>query len=106
MIFKGGNIKAMFELSKCYWYGYGIIKDEKKGLELLLKSVQGGYKVALYVLRYCYQYGDYTFIKDEDKAFEFYLKAAEKNHSYSQYKVANYYNDVLKKVFIGLEKLQ
>jgi TPR repeat protein len=64
----------------------------KKAFELYLKSAEGGYKLALNELGRCCYFGICTF-KDEDKAFEFYLKTAEKCHSYSQYKVANYYND-------------
>ncbi|CAB4391863.1 unnamed protein product [Rhizophagus irregularis] len=86
-----------------YYYCYDIFStklDYSKAIELYSKSSEGGnikfelggYKLALNELGRCCYFGICTF-KDEDKAFEFYLKTAEKCHSYSQYKVANYYND-------------
>src|SRR5438045_3149535 len=63
---------------------------QRKAFELILKSAEEGYKFALYMVGYCYQYG-VGILKDENQAFEWYLKAAKKGDVCCQYLVANYY---------------
>ncbi|GBC01613.1 hypothetical protein RclHR1_04260013 [Rhizophagus clarus] len=71
------------------------MKDEKEGFELYLKSVEGEFKQALPMDGFFCNEGLFTFT-DKDEGFEFYLKTAEKRSYFSQYRVANYYHDVLK----------
>ncbi|PKC65898.1 HCP-like protein [Rhizophagus irregularis] len=63
------------------------MKDEKKALELYLKSAKGGLSYALRSVGDCYYYG--RIMKDRSKAFKWYLKAAKKeNWFYWNRKVA------------------
>ena len=45
-----GNIQTTY-------YGHGTIKDGKKAFELYLKSTKVGYRLALYLIGYCYHDG-------------------------------------------------
>ncbi|PKK67311.1 hypothetical protein RhiirC2_751927, partial [Rhizophagus irregularis] len=67
------------------------MKDEKKALELYLKSAKGGLSYALRSVGDCYYYG--RIMKDRSKAFKWYLKAAKKGDFQCQYLVAKWYHN-------------
>lgn len=69
-----GHIKAQIRVGDAYSYGYGIDKDEKKGLEWFKKAAESGNADALEKMAGCYDGGRGTKM-DKIKAFELYNKA-------------------------------
>ncbi len=66
---------AMEALARCYDKGYGVLKDEKKAIELYERAVELGNARAMYNLGVCYKYGEGV-PKDMNKAIELYERAA------------------------------
>src|SRR6266498_4985031 len=79
-----GNIKAQYNLGRCYKYGIGTYKDEKKAFEWYVESAKNGNLKGQNKLGYFYEHEIGT-NKDEKEAFEWYLKSAEVGYDTAQY---------------------
>ncbi|WP_430885220.1 tetratricopeptide repeat protein [Fusibacter sp. JL216-2] len=76
-----GNIMGTYFLGRCYYSGYGVLKDEEKAIQLieeakthLIGHVNSGDPIILNALGYIYKYG-VTVEKDELKAFKYFNEA-------------------------------
>src|SRR6266542_1614806 len=87
-----GNIKAQYNLGRCYKYGIGTYKDEKKAFEWYLESAKNGNLKGQNKLGYFYEHEIGT-NKDEKKAFEWYLEFAKNGNSKGQNNLGRCYED-------------
>jgi TPR repeat protein len=70
---------------------FGVRKDEKLGLEWMVKAADGGYDVALYEMGGAYEFGRRGVSKDKAKAIYWYEEAAEHGNIQAQYRLGEKY---------------
>ncbi|EXX77289.1 uncharacterized protein OCT59_024135 [Rhizophagus irregularis] len=70
------HILAQLFVGYCYFYGYGIIKNEKLAFDYFEKASNNGNIVAIYELGLCYKNGE-GIEKDYNKAFKLFKQSAE-----------------------------
>ena len=93
------HAKALNTLGNCYYYGYGIDKDQKKAVYYYQKSADLGFFKAQYNLGICYEYGKGVPINKEkayfwyEKSFPQYKDLAEKGDVDAQLEVGRFYYD-------------
>jgi TPR repeat protein len=73
---KYNNAQAITVLGKCYLYGYGISKYEKRAFNLFQAAAQQNYWNSQYWLGWCYHNG-YGVTQDYASACQWYAKAIE-----------------------------
>lgn len=73
-VFKG-NTRSAVQLAECYLNGWGVLKNTKKAVDLLLQNPSPRNKKYNFLLGRCYYNGDGV-EKDYAKAFSFFEKAA------------------------------
>lgn len=71
-----GNREAIFELAKCYYYGYGTSKNIIKAIEILEKGIETKNYNCYYLLASIYEIGD-GIKKNKDLAKEYYKNIIE-----------------------------
>jgi TPR repeat protein len=74
---KSHGTNTGYWLAKCYYYGWGAEKDEKKAFEILTDASKGSDE-ALELLGECYFYGNGV-KEDDGKAFKIFSKLAPRN---------------------------
>src|SRR5438477_311476 len=70
------SAEQLFELGQKYALGEGLVKDEKKAVELYQQAANQGYAKAQHNLGVCYENGKGV-AKDEKKAAELYQQATK-----------------------------
>jgi len=83
---------AQYILGKCYEYGHGVDKDEKKGFESYSLSAEQGNNLAMISLGYCYSKAEGT-DENKTKGFEWYEKGANLGYCVAMYNVGVCYSD-------------
>ena len=78
------NVDAILQLIEIYENGYGVTKDEKKGVMYEKKAAGLGSAKAQYYLGGTYYNGYGGEAKNLSKAVEWYRKAAEQGYKYAQ----------------------
>lgn len=73
-----GNAEAQYSLGNCYFYGFGIEKDQREAVKWLRKAAEQGYKPAQNDLGHCY-YSGAGVERDPEEADKWWRKAAENN---------------------------
>jgi len=74
---------AQYLMGRMYYFGQGVTKDYKKGVEWFTKSAEQGDARGQNHLAYMYEYGRGV-TKDLKKAVEWYTKAAEQGYAMGQ----------------------
>ena len=81
-----GNATAQYLLGGCYYFAYGVAKDDKQAMDWFKKAALQGNIEAQNSLGYCYQE-----IKDYDQAILWYTKAANQGNAEAQNNLGNCY---------------
>lgn len=81
---------AQYELSVCYYYGYGVEKDEEEAVKWSKKAAEQGHVDAQCKLGHCY-YSGIGVKKDKKEAAKWYRKAAEQGSADAQYRLGECY---------------
>lgn len=73
---KSGDAEAQYSLGNCYFYGFGIAKDQREAVKWLRKSAEQGYTPAQNDLGHCY-YSGAGVERNQEEAERWWKKAAE-----------------------------
>lgn len=73
-----GDAAAQYSLGNCYFYGFGVDKDQREAVKWLRKSAEQGYALAMNDLGHCY-YSGAGVERDQEEAERWWKKAAEKH---------------------------
>lgn len=93
-----GNADAQYNLSRCYWLGWGTPKNSKMALEWIKAAATQGHVESQYQLGNLYKEGKDVPL-DVTIAFEWYLKAAKQHYYNAEMDLAECYT-----LGIGVEK--
>ena len=93
MAAKQGHAAAQDYLGDCYYYGYGVTKDNSKARSWYEAAFRQNNTHAASQLGEIYHRG-YGVPEDEEKAYSYYKFAADKGNSYSQYMLSYYLFDM------------
>lgn len=87
---ESGDVKAQYQMGKCYAAGRGCTKNEGKALEWYLKAASNGSADAQYSLGRVYEFGEGV-NKDFKRAARWYRAAAKQNHVRSLFRLGLMY---------------
>ena len=93
-----GHAAAQYHLGKCYYYGWGVEKDEAEAVDWYRKAAEQDNDYAQFALGKCYEEG-FGVEQDKVEAVKWYRKAAEQNNDdavYAKdlaYVLGKYYED-------------
>lgn len=73
---QGGDAAAQYSLGNCYFYGFGVAKDQREAVKWLKKSAEQGYTPAQNDLGHCY-YSGAGVERNKAEADKWWKKAAE-----------------------------
>ena len=73
---QGGDAEAQYSLGNCYFYGFGVAKDQREAVKWLRKSAEQGYAPAQNDLGHCY-YSGAGVERNKAEADKWWKKAAE-----------------------------
>jgi TPR repeat protein len=76
-------------LSRCYVTGWGVAKDEARGLALGRESEAAGSCFGQYVVGWCYDNGCGGVAQDYAEAVRLYRLAADQGHAAAQFNLGN-----------------
>ncbi|WP_374124989.1 tetratricopeptide repeat protein [Leptotrichia hongkongensis] len=88
-----GNAYAQYQTALSYSEGYGVVENQEKAFEWLIKSADQDFTSAQNVIGYLYSEGskDINIEVDYEKAFEWYMKTAKKEDSIGEYSIGIFY---------------
>jgi TPR repeat protein len=95
------NDKSMNAIGKCYYKGYGVMKDYDEAYKWFLLSINLGNIDAIVNMGICYENG-HGVMKDSIKALEYYYDAAYHDNNRAHFCIGKYFenNDNKHKAFI------
>ena len=73
-----GDPVGLQTLGWCYFFGYGVDKDDDKAFSLYMQAADQGYVLADYAVGYCYYYGVGA-DQDYDEAAKYFKLAADQD---------------------------
>ena len=80
-------------LGDCYVGGYGVAKDEARGLALGRESEAEGSCFGQYVVGWCYRFGCGDVARDFAEALRLYSLAAAQGHADAQFNMGNMFSN-------------
>ena len=88
-----GNAYAQYQTAVCYSEGYGILENQEKSFEWLMKSANQDFTSAQNIMGYLYSEGskEIDIEVDYKRSFEWYMKTAQKEDSIGEYSIGIFY---------------
>ena len=74
-----GDAEAQYSLGNCYFYGFGVAKDQHEAVKWLRKAAEQGYKPAQNDLGHCY-YSGAGIERNQAEADKWWKKASENSN--------------------------
>lgn len=71
-----GDAQAQYSLGNCYFYGFGVTKDQHEAVKWLRRAAEQGHTAAQNDLGHCY-YSGAGVERNEEEAERWWKKAAE-----------------------------
>lgn len=73
---QNGDAEAQYSLGNCYFYGFGVAKDQREAVKWLRKAAEQGFTAAQNDLGHCY-YSGAGVERNTDEAHKWWRMAAE-----------------------------
>ena len=89
-----GDPEGQHQVGSCYFYGWGVVKDQVEAVKWYQKAADQGHAYSQYTMGLCYSIGEGV-AKDQVEAQKWYRKAADQGNHEALSSIGDYYKSGL-----------